>query len=300
MKIRIFAEADESTFRPTDHLARSSEPSNLRRRCARLLAAALLAGATSVAEVATAAQTTATWIGPGGTGASGDWGVAGNWSPAVIPNNNTPPGTTYHVIINTAATDVVVTIPDNGVAYTVDALTIGAGDTLSLTFSAVLTVVNTGPGTGTIDNAGTIALGNNPGFSSGGNLRIGGEVTLSGGGEVRLVSASTSNNINGSGIPGCRLINVDNTISGSGRIGGFEADYMGLTNQSTILANQSVGLSIASNPDAGGVINTGALAATSGATLTLDANSNLTTGSFVNTGGVVRANGGIVRVNRST
>ena len=245
-----------------------------------------------------AAQTTATWVGPGGSGASGNWGVADNWSPAVVPNNNTPAGTTYRVVINTANTDVVVTIPDNGIAYTVDALTIGAGDTLSLTFSAVLTVVNSGPGTGTIANGGTIALGNNPGFTSPGTLVIGGEVTLSGGGNVRLVSATTSNSIHGSGVAS-RLINVDNTISGSGRIGGFEANYMGLTNRSTIVANQSAGLSIASNPNAGGVINTGAFLAENGATLTLDTNSNLNVGSFDNASGVVRANAGIVRVSSS-
>ena len=258
--------------------------------------AALGVIAISFSPAASAAQVTVVWIGPGGNGGDGLWGVASNWDPAVVPNNGTPAGTTYRVVIDNENTDSVVTIPDNGVNYTVDSLKINAGDTLSLTFSANLTVVNSGSGTGTIINAGTIALGNNPGFTSASSLTIAGNVTLSGGGNIVMVSNTTANAIHGSGVP-ARLSNVDNTISGSGRIGGFESDYMRFINEGTVVATQSSLLSISSN-SADGVRNTGTLRAESGGTLILDANTNLQVGAYNNTGGLVQANGGTVRVNR--
>lgn len=251
--------------------------------------------AIALSTTASAAQVTATWIGPSGNGGNGNWGVAANWSPAVVPNNGTPSGTTYRVVIDNSGANSVVTIPDNGTSYTIDALSVSAGDTLSLTFSAVITVVNTGPGTGTIVNAGNIALGT-PGFTSPGILQINGNVTLSGGGTVTMINTPSSE-ITGTG----RLTNVDNTIQGTGTIGRFGGgSTLALTNQSLIVANQSTRLLINSNPNSGGVSNTGTFRAEAGSTLTLDTNSNLNVGSFDNAGGLIRANGGIVRVNLST
>jgi hypothetical protein len=97
---------------------------------------------------------------------------------------------------------------------------------------------------GAINNVGTIALGANFG---GATLTLASDTTLSGGGQVTLTD-STGNLITG-GV-GVSLTNVDNTISGAGRLGGKE-----LT-----ITNQALGVI-----DAGGttnrlVINTGSSA----------------------------------------
>ena len=137
---------------------------------------------------------------------------------------------------------------------------------------------------GTISNAGTITL------SSGGNatdLVMSGDVTLTGGGSVLM-----GNNINNRivGGAGSRLINaIGHTIHGGGQIG---VNAIAITNSGLIVADQPSGLEI--NPNATGMINTGTVRATSGATLNLTGSGG---GSFTNTGGTIEAqNGSIVRL----
>ena len=137
---------------------------------------------------------------------------------------------------------------------------------------------------GTISNAGTITL------SSGGNatdLVMSGDVTLTGGGSVLM-----GNNINNRivGGAGSRLINaIGHTIHGGGQIG---VNAIAITNSGLIVADQPSGLEI--NPNATGMINTGTVRATSGATLNLTGSGG---GTFTNTGGTIEAqNGSIVRL----
>ena len=136
--------------------------------------------------------------------------------------------------------------------------------------------------TGTYQNAGELSL---EGGANSTVLKVsGGDVSLSGGGTVTL-SDSVNNLIQGTTSTD-RLINVDQTIEGSGNIGG---NLMGLTNQGTIIADQPTLLIIdpSSSTD---VTNTGVLRA-DGGTLRLSA------GAFNNTGGTIEAvNGSTVQL----
>ena len=136
--------------------------------------------------------------------------------------------------------------------------------------------------TGTYQNAGELSL---EGGANSTLLKVsGGDVSLSGGGTVTL-SDSANNLILGTASTD-RLINVDQTIAGSGNIGG---NFMGLTNQGTIIANQPT-LLIIDPSSSSDVTNTGVLRA-DGGTLRLSA------GAFNNTGGTIEAvNGSTVQL----
>lgn len=138
--------------------------------------------------------------------------------------------------------------------------------------------------TGTITNNANVSLSS---IGSNTDLRMDSDVSLTGGGTVNMGDLLT-NRIR-SDVPTRRLTNVNNTIRGSGQIG---TDSMALTNQSLIVADQSTQLII--DPSASGVINTGTLRATAGATL------NLSSGTFSNSGGVIQAQtGSVVSINSS-
>jgi hypothetical protein len=70
---------------------------------------------------------------------------------------------------------------------------------------------------GTLTNSGVISLA---GDSHGANLFVSGSFFLSGGGSVTMGGATPWNNAIGGSAPGQTLINVNNTISGAGTIGG--------------------------------------------------------------------------------
>ena len=175
-------------------------------------------------------QVTATWTGAGGKAL---WNIAANGSTPNFPNHNTPAGTTYNVVIdgNSGATANVAL----NVIVAIDALMVNSGDSLAFNNARQITVVNSGDGTGTIVNSGTIAL-NSTGAST--DLIINGNVTLSGG--TNTLGNNVNNRIYGAAAIN-RLTNVDNTIQGAGQIG---ANFMALTNQGTIVANQSNALTI--------------------------------------------------------
>ncbi len=115
---------------------------------------------------------------------TGFWGVPGNWDLNAIPNNGS--GIFYNVFIdNDTNTNSVVTI-QAGQTYTIDSLTIGAGDTLNLEDNSKLIMAFSAsrPMSGQIHNSGTINL------NSVGNATDlvfdNGTFTLDGGGVISL------------------------------------------------------------------------------------------------------------------
>src|SRR5438067_2139926 len=224
---------------------------------------------------AKAAQAVATWV-----GGTGNWNVAANWSPAVVPNNGTPVGMTYKVRIDAdSGTNSVVTL--NG-SFTIDQLTVDAGDTLSIANGNTLTLA----AGGTLSNAGAIQL-NSSGSTTA--ITIQKNTTLAGGGAVTM--SNNNNQIKGTSSLNV-FINQDNTIQGGGSIG---ADTMGFRNFGTVVANQPFGIII--DPSATGAVNGGTLRADSSGTLVLSS------GTFDNTangGGTITANTGLVILTNST
>ncbi len=211
-----------------------------------------------------AAQLTATWT---GNGDGVNWSDAANWTSVSAPDNGTPAGTTYRVVIP-AGKDVTL-----DTFAVIDSLTVGGVATLTILNSKQLDVVNSGAGTGTIVNSGTISL-NSLGTST--DLAIHGNVILSGGGTISF-SDNINNRIFGTASTD-RLNNIDNTIQGAGQIG---ANFMALTNQGTIRATFSIRLTI--DPSASGAANTGTLTAIGGGTLRLQ------DGNFTNSDAVISA-----------
>ncbi len=151
-------------------------------------------------------------------------------------------GATTHIGYFGDTTDVT----NVGALSNAGTLTIGAG--------ATFTVTN--PGTAT--NTGTINVGD---VNGAGTFKISGATTLTGTTGKVILSNFSGNIIGGTGT----LTIVKNTISGSGNIGN---GTMGLNNQGTIDANQSVPLVIQA---LGTVSNSLTMEATNGATLQLDA-----------------------------
>jgi len=95
-----------------------------------------------------------------GTGASGDFAIAANWSPATVP------GPTNDVAISPSGTYTVT----SSVNQTVNSLTTAAGATLAVTGGTFTIDAGTGAGA----NAGTMMAG------AGGTLRVSGPILGSG------------------------------------------------------------------------------------------------------------------------
>ncbi|MER9690281.1 cadherin domain-containing protein, partial [Mesorhizobium sp. M0139] len=136
------------------------------------------------------------------------------------------------------------------------------------------------PLSGTINNSGLISLDSVGGDTLLQIIQHG--VTLQGGGQI-LLSDSAANVISGTG-PDVTLVNVDNTISGAGQLGG---GMLSLDNRGTIIATGSNALVV----DTGGsvVLNSGTLEATGSGGLTI-------TGGLANSG-MIWANGGNIDIN---
>ncbi|MER8903126.1 adhesin, partial [Mesorhizobium sp. M0772] len=136
------------------------------------------------------------------------------------------------------------------------------------------------PLSGAINNSGLISLDSVGGDTLLQIIQHG--VTLQGGGQI-LLSDSAANVISGTG-PDVTLVNVDNTISGAGQLGG---GMLSLDNSGTIIATGSNALVI----DTGGsvVVNSGTLEATGSGGLTI-------TGGLANSG-MIWANGGNIAIN---
>lgn len=125
---------------------------------------------------------------------------------------------------------------------------------------------------GAFNNAGTIHMASTASVT---DFELhGGPVILTAGGQVTMSNLSTNRIF---GVAGGSLVNVNNTISGSGNIG---LGITPLTNLGTIVANQSIALGV--NPDGAiGLNNQGTLTATNAATMTIGAGPFSTSGSVI-------------------
>jgi hypothetical protein len=125
---------------------------------------------------------------------------------------------------------------------------------------------------GTIDNIGLIQLLST---SQGSNLRIIGNVTLSGSGSLTMLNKTSV-----WGKTGSEILTNQSTIQGSGNLG---LGFMGLVNKGAVLANQTTPLTI--RPDSSGFNNMGKLSVAKGSTL------DITIGPFLNFSGTTLTGG---------
>lgn len=211
------------------------------------------------------AQVDAIWSGGVST-----WSTAGDWTPAVVPNNGAG-GNTYNVKIDNG--NAAVSAVTLNMSATIDNLFLDAGETLSIANGQQLLFAG-GAGTGTINNAGTIQIG-----SAGSHtyIRPAGQITLTGGGVLQL-SNHANNWVYREG-PNGALVNVNNTIRGAGNLG-WNGAPMPITNQGAIVADVATPLHVDA---AGGVTNSGVMRAEAGGTL------RLLNGTYANTGGLIEA-----------
>ncbi|TGT51226.1 VCBS domain-containing protein [Mesorhizobium sp. M8A.F.Ca.ET.167.01.1.1] len=187
-------------------------------------------------------------------------------------------------IADDANGNAVIALGD-GQSITLDGVHSGALTASNFVFDQTPVVNNSGtmtigdgallPLSGIINNSGLISLGSTGSDTLLQVIQHG--VTLQGGGQI-LLSDSAANMISGTG-PDVTLVNVDNTISGAGQLGG---GMLSLDNRGTIIASGSNALVI----DTGGsvVTNSGTLEATGSGGLTI-------TGGLANSG-MLWANGG--------
>lgn len=184
------------------------------------------------------------------SGGTGNYSDGTKWSLGVAPNNTG--AETYTAEIPAGST---VTLDMNA---TIDNLNLdAASSTLVMPDGSSLTIMgNTGSGStaGSIDNAGTIAM-KAAGTDTELNVGGGGTVTLGGGGTVTM--SDSAHNLIGNQAAGT-LVNVDNTIEGSGKIQALSQ----FVNQGTVIANQSTPLVL--NDDVGSVTNSSTLEANGG------------------------------------
>jgi hypothetical protein len=201
---------------------------------------------------------------------SGQWSSAASWTPNGVPNNKN-----ICLTNGTALTPVTTTLTTGA---GVPNAQIGAHNTLNLSDTTFF--LNAGA---SILNSGIILVGGTGLMTT---FEVGdGSATptkLSGGGIVRISSNATRyGQIWGEG--GVTLENIDNTIQGTGHVGGngnnliFQNDSGG-----TLSANVNAGTLVL---DAHGVVNAGHLTATGGGTLQISTTVN-------NSGGTISSDAG--------
>ena len=209
---------------------------------------------------------TVTWISATG----GSWEGASNWSDGLVP-------------LGWENVDILLPIKV-GVdgAEEVASLVLGAGAILNIISGGTLTVANG------ISNSGVIQIN-----SSGADptLKINGAVYLLDGGKIEMLGAAAENLITGVPGSGATLVNVDNTIIGSGTIGQGDGALTlvngsaGLIEAKPLLATDSGILVI----DTGNTVsNSGVLEAAAGGTLQID--------DALNNLGTILADGGTVNI----
>ncbi len=189
-------------------------------------------------------------------GGTGNWNVAGNWTPGVVPN-----GSTISVAITGTSGDLS-SVTLNNLAPTIQNLSLDSFSTLTIQSGESLYLAGS-----TITNAGQINVGLS---SSAAILYVGPSVTLSGGGTVSLNNAKS---VFESTFQNSTLVN-QSTIQGQGDIRFFT----NFNNQGTVNANVPGGtlqLSVENTT------NTGTLEATGGGTL------NFYGVTVTNTGGTI-------------
>ena len=200
--------------------------------------------------------TTINWV----SQASGNWDAGPDWS-----SNSAP------LAQDTVEINVPVTVTING-PESVAGLTVGQGAILDIVTGGSLVVSNG------IINAGVIELADP-------TLSINGTVTLSGGGVIEMLGPTTFNLI--IGVPGtsATLINVNNTITGSGLIGQGDG-YLTLQNSAAGIINADVGGGQIIINTGNAVTNAGLFEASNGGILRID--------DQVANAGTLAANGGLL------
>jgi uncharacterized protein with beta-barrel porin domain len=179
-------------------------------------------------------------------------------------------------------------IGNNGTA-TLNGVTISSGSTVTALNASSTTLQNTI----TINPTATLALSSTGSFT---DLHISGTVHLAGGGTLAL-SNSPNNRIFATGAD--TLINdAGNTIQGAGQFGINNAGFgFTLTNNGTILANQSNALNIAPS---GNTTNNGTFQANSGSTLFMNGTlTNYAPGTSTLTGGTYNAFSGTIQLSQA-
>src|SRR6202790_915198 len=200
---------------------------------------------------------------------NGNWSAAGNWNnvPAFVGVPNNGGGNTFSAVLNNGSSvtlDISVTI-NNLTTDAVDSLTVNNGIALTL---------NSGSGAWSISNNGNISL-NSAGSLTDLQLGGGGTVTLSGSGTVTM-SNFTGNRIWSPGATTALVIGANQLVQGAGQIG---LGVTTITNNGTITANDSAGLTLA--PNATGFTNNNLIQTTGAGALTLSG------GPFTNTSGTI-------------
>ncbi len=215
------------------------------------------------------------------TGASGSpWNESLNWTTLSWPNNTSKQH--YSVFIDSGNVGDVTVVLENGLTAAIDNLTVDPGDKVQIGVNGGAALrIDSGPGMGVVANNGTIELAS-PHFGT--YFQINGDVTLGGIGEV-ILRPQGPNYMRGL-TPTDRLTNgAAHTIRGSRRVGD---NYMALTNQGAIDADDPA-YPLEVNPtDTEIVYNTGTMQASAGGTL------QLLGGTFDNTDGLIRGMDGSV------
>ncbi|MFO0874239.1 MAG: hypothetical protein U0575_09745 [Phycisphaerales bacterium] len=233
----------------------------------RLFIASLPLAVVATAVCAPMSSITSTWNG----GPSGNWNVAGNWSPSGVPNNGG--GNTYDVVIDgNVGTASAVSLTNLSPA--VATITIGGNDSLSVGNNLVFFLTG-----GSLSNAGLLTL-NSTGNTT--DFRIDLDTTFSGAGTFRG-SNTQANRFYGAS-NAVRLTNATgHTIAGSMTLG---VNQLRLTNAGVVDTDVSGGILLDLTDGAGLNFNSGTLRASNGAKLTLQ---NFT---LDNTGGTIEAAAG--------
>ena len=225
---------------------------------------------------------------------SGSWETPADWSTGSMPIeaqdayiNATEVALDSKVIVNSIATSAgsVLAIGDSAASKltAVDGTVLNTEDTSSVAsgnlgdiFVYTGSALQIGFVSETFDNAGSVTLGKGAGGSGVGYLDIAGSVTLNGGGTVTLGQTGTDGDIvNAPGTSGDRLVNVNNTLSGSGlmSLGSFDNQSGG-----DVKAQSSLRISAATFTNEGTI--------TDEASATLDLGQDGTTQSLNDTGSV--------------
>jgi hypothetical protein len=226
---------------------------------------------------------------------SGSWETPTNWSTGSMPIepqdvyiDNAIVALNADVLVNSVATSAgallaignsaacTLTAVDGTNLNTEDASSVASGN-LGEIEVCTGSALQVGYFSETFSNAGTLLLGKGAGGSGFGALNIAGTVDLSGGGTVTLGQTGTTGDIlNAAGLPGSGLVNVDNTISGSGLI-----DLGSFDNQADGHVDAQSRLQIS----VGTFTNEGVM--TDEANATLDLGADGATQSLANTGSVI-------------
>jgi hypothetical protein len=267
---------------------------------------ALLAALHLTGREATAADVTSTWI-----DGDGFWSTAGNWDPAVVPNNTATD--TYAVRIENGSTvtlDTSVTVDTvlvDFVSPPASTLVLGAGQTLNVNQLFNLSLVGvTGPGTGALASSGFVANVGTLFANGGGNLQItnsqvnsNGTIVAQDGSTVTLQNTFVSGGTlttSGTGVIEADLATLQNlTNAGFYRIGDATFVEQGVVTNTGIFARDTPGTGFL-EMDPGAVLrNNGTLQASGGGTLVLKGPNGFPVGTNIdNTAGTIVAQNGSV------